>query len=92
MLNAALVAEVNAPELATSVYPTPNLSMLRPLNVATPPTAATVAVPESVAPPGLVPMASVTLAELFTRLPTASCICTVIAGAMAAPDVELVGC
>ena len=39
----------------------PALLMDRLLKVATPPTAATVVVPLSVPPPGLVPMATVTL-------------------------------
>src|SRR5437868_3615539 len=61
--------------------------------VATPPTAATVVVPESVPPPGLVPMATVMLAEeLVTVLPNASCTATCTAGEMAAPAVALVGC
>src|SRR6185369_9804366 len=61
-------------------------------NVATPPTADTVAVPDSVPPPGLVPMATVMLAvELVTVLPNVSCTATCTAGAMATPAVALVG-
>src|SRR3954447_7444209 len=61
-------------------------------NVATPPTAATVVVPDSVPPPGLVPMATVMLAvELVTVLPNASCTATCTAGLIAAPAVSLVG-
>src|SRR5688572_5028291 len=60
--------------------------------VATPLTAATVVVPDSVPPPGLVPTATVTLAvELVTVLPNASCTVTCTAGAMATPAVAFVG-
>src|SRR5437763_16476290 len=62
-------------------------------NVATPLTADTAVVPESVPPPGLVPMATVMLAvELVTVLPNASCTATCTAGEIAAPAVALVGC
>src|SRR5690348_1549541 len=61
-------------------------------NVATPLTADTVAVPDSVPPPGLAPIATVMLAvELVTVFPNASCTATCTAGAMSAPAVELVG-
>src|SRR5512132_1618786 len=59
-------------------------------NVATPAAAATVVVPDSGPPPGLVPIATVTLAvELVTVLPKASC--TVTAGEIDAPAVVWVG-
>src|SRR6185436_18298303 len=61
-------------------------------NVATPLTADTVAVPDSVPPPGLVPMATVMLAvELVTVLLNASCTVTCTAGEIDAPAVVLVG-
>src|SRR5512140_3462810 len=61
-------------------------------NVATPATAATVVVPDSVPPPGLVPMATVMIAlELGTVLPNASCTSTRTAGLIAAPAVALLG-
>src|SRR3569832_1404990 len=61
-------------------------------NVATPATAATVVVPDSVPPPGLVPMATVTLAaELVTVLPNVSCTVTCTAGAPATPATAFVG-
>src|SRR5438876_1112833 len=70
MVNAELDAPVRAPDAAVRVYPAPALSMDRLENVATPLTAATVVVPESVPPPGLVPIAAVMLAvELVTVLP-----------------------
>src|SRR5512132_105499 len=62
-------------------------------NVATPFTAATRAVPDSVPPPGLLPMATVTLAvELVTVLSNASCTATCTAGAIEAPAEALAGC
>src|SRR5512138_2526037 len=61
-------------------------------NVATPFTAGTVVVPESVPPPGLVPIATVMLAvELVTVLVNASCTVTCTAGAIATPAVALDG-
>src|SRR5512140_1600346 len=61
-------------------------------NVATPATADTVVVPDSVPPPGLVPIATVMLAvELVTVLPNASCTATCTAGAMDTPAVALLG-
>src|SRR5437667_286375 len=61
-------------------------------NVATPATADTVAVPESVPPPALLPIATVTLAvELVTVLPNVSCTATCTAGLIAAPAAALAG-
>src|SRR5437667_253844 len=61
--------------------------------LATPATADTVVVPESVPPPALLPMATVTLAvELVTVLPKVSWTVTWTAGEIAAPAVALVGC
>src|SRR4051812_19197900 len=61
--------------------------------VANPLAAATVVVPDSVPPPGLMPMASVTLAdEPVTVLPKASCTATTTAGAIATPATALLGC
>src|SRR5262245_16767540 len=62
-------------------------------NVATPAFAATVVVPESVPPPGLVPIASVMLAvEVVTVFPNASCTTACTDGLIATPAVALVGC
>src|SRR5512139_2362097 len=62
-------------------------------NVATPLTAGAIVAPDSVPPPGLVPMATVIMAvELVTVLLNASCTATCSAGANAAPAVALVGC
>src|SRR5690242_4697005 len=61
--------------------------------LATPADADAVVVPDSVPPPGLVPMATVMLAvELVTVFPNASCTVTCTAGLMALPAVALVGC
>src|SRR5262245_10712495 len=61
-------------------------------NVATPALADTVVVPESVPPPGLVPMATAMLAvELVTVLLTASCTVTCTAGPIATPGGASVG-
>src|SRR5687767_15474347 len=66
--------------------------MERVENVATPATAATVVVPDSVPPPGLVPIATVMLAvELVTVLLKASCTVTCTAGLIATPAVAFVG-
>src|SRR5512146_1881339 len=62
-------------------------------NVATPLTAATVVVPDSVPPPGLVPMATVTFAvELVTVFPNVSWTATCTAGERFTPAVALLGC
>src|SRR5881628_3815682 len=62
MLNGVLVAPPSPVALAVSVYPVPVLLMARLENIATPFTAATVAAPERVPPPGFAPRATVTLA------------------------------
>ncbi len=61
MLNAADAAVVSPVAAADSVYPMPALLMDRPGNVATPATAATVVVPDSVPPPGFDAIESETL-------------------------------
>src|SRR5262249_44788749 len=67
--------------------------MVRVEKVATPATAATLVVPPSVPPPGLVPMAMATVAvEVVTVFPNASCTSTATAGEMAAPTAVLLGC
>src|SRR5512146_3599954 len=61
-------------------------------NVATPFTADTVVVPDSVPPPGLVPIATVMLAlDVVTRLPVPSSTSTWTAGENATPATALVG-
>src|SRR5512133_1847916 len=67
--------------------------MERVEKVATPADADTVVVPDSVPPPGLVPIATVMLAvELVTVFPNWSCTVTCTAGAIATPAVALAGC
>src|SRR5512147_461569 len=66
--------------------------MERSLKVATPALADAVVVPDSVPPPGLVPMAIVMLAlELVTVLLNWSCTVTCTAGVMDTPATALVG-
>src|SRR5437764_1330800 len=61
--------------------------------LATPLTAATVRVPDSVPPPGLVPMATVMLAAELVTIGRASCwAATCTAGLTATPGVAMVGC
>src|SRR5262245_40831116 len=61
-------------------------------SVATPATADAVVVPDSVPPPGLVPIATVMLAvEVVTVLLNASCTVTCTAGVIDAPAISLVG-
>src|SRR2546423_6719977 len=66
--------------------------MLSPENVATPPLAATVAVPDSVPPPGLVPIATVMFpVNPVAVLPLPSCAVSWTAGVIVAPATVLVG-
>src|SRR3989475_6402517 len=66
--------------------------MLSPVNVATPLTALDDVVPERVPPPGLVPMATVTLPPTAVAVfPSASCAVTCTAGVIAAPAMVVVG-
>src|SRR5437773_6196515 len=66
--------------------------MLSPVNVATPLTALDDVVPERVPPPGLVPMATVTLPpNAVAVFPWASCAVTCTAGVIAAPAMALLG-
>src|SRR5207248_999600 len=93
MLKALLVTPVTPLELAESLYPVPALSIDSPGNVATPLEAFTVAVPDSVPLPGLVPIAIVTLAELdVTVLAKASCNVTAGDGVIELPEAVFVGC
>jgi hypothetical protein len=91
-LNALLVADVSPPALAVSVYPAPTLLILRLENVATPPTAVTGVVPDSVPPPAFVPMAMVTEFAAETTFPSASSMLTCTAGVIDDPAPTLLGC
>src|SRR5262245_38328675 len=82
--------ELRAPDVACSRYPNPDLSMLRFVNLATPPTALTVVVPLNVPLPGLRASERVTgSAKLETRLPLGSRASITTAGVMIAPAVVL---
>ena len=90
-LKAALVW-VSPAAPAVKVYALPTLLMLNPGNVATPLTAATVAVPARVPPPGFEPIATVTFPEkAVTVFPWASCPVTWSAGEIVAPATTFVG-
>src|SRR2546429_6741504 len=92
-LNAALVAPPPTPEEpAVSVYPVPVLLMLNRENVAMPPAAATLDVPERAPPPGFMPIATVTEPlNAVAVLPCASCAVTWTAGVIVAPATVVVG-
>jgi hypothetical protein len=92
MSNVLLVAPVSEPLNTVSVYPVPPLLIERSENVATPPTAATVFVPDNVPPRGLDPIATVTFAVEEVRFPNWSSIRTVTAGLIAAPAAVFDGC
>src|SRR5207247_8102040 len=93
MLNALLVAGVSVPEVALSVSPVPSESIVRFANVATPFTAFTGALPESVPPAGLLSMAMATApVKLLTVSPDASRAATVTAGVIATPTCVVPGC
>ncbi len=92
MLNVALVAAVSPALVADSVYPAPALLIDSPENVATPATAPTVVVPDSVPPPGLAAIESVTLPVNAVAVAfVASFAVTTIAGAMPTPATALLG-
>ena len=66
--------------------------MDKPLKVTSPPKAATVVLPESVPPAGLVPMAKVMESvAVMTWFPLASCTCTLIVGEIASVAMASVG-
>src|SRR5512143_1478566 len=91
--NGVLVAPGRPPAAVVSVYPLPTWSMLRVEKVATPATAATVVVPDSVPPPGFAPIAMVTLpVNAVAVFPKPSRAVTWTAGVMTPPALEVVGC
>src|SRR5437773_2509678 len=91
ILNAALV--VLPRPVARRVGPVRALSMLRPGNLATPATAATVLVPDKVPLLGFVPIATVMFpVNPLAVLPLASWAVTSTAGVIAAPAVVVLGC
>jgi hypothetical protein len=68
IVNDELVAPVRTPLAAVSVYPTPELLILRSLNVATPLVALTISVPANVPLLGFVPIATVIGAALVVTI------------------------
>src|SRR5438445_5092844 len=90
-LNAALVPPPTPAAPAVRVYPTPVLLMLNPENVAMPPAAATLDVPERAPPPGFVPLATVTGAvDAVAVFAFASCRVTGAAGGVGDPAAGVV--
>src|SRR3989442_8207157 len=80
-------------ELSCGLYRSPALSILRFANVATPFTAFTGALPESVPPAGLLSMAiEMAPVKLVTVFPDASRAVTVTAGVIATPTWVVLGC
>src|SRR3990172_10279104 len=93
MVKAVLVAPVNPVAVAVSVYPVPLRLMLRWEKAATPATAATVVVPDSVPTLGFVPIAMVTSpVNPVARLPSASRALTATAGVIVALATVVLGC
>jgi hypothetical protein len=93
MEKAVLVAPVRPVALAASVYPFPVRLMERLPKVATPLTAATVVVPESVPLPGFEEIAIVTFpVKDVMVVPPLSTARTVMAGEIDAPACSVVGC
>src|SRR5207249_3425511 len=92
MLNALLVAWVSVPEVAVSVEPLPTLSIVRFANVATPFTAFTGPLPDSVAPPALPRAREIAPVKLGTEFKDARMTVSVTAGVNATPSCVLLGC
>jgi hypothetical protein len=91
-VKAPLVAGRRLPAVAVSVYPAPALLMLRLEKFATPFTGVTVVVPESVPPPGLVPIATVIVpVAVVTVLSTTSRTVT-LNGGIVPPENDAPGC
>ena len=88
----ALVAPVSPVAVAVSVYPLPARSMLRFEKLATPFTAATLLVPDSVPPLGFVPRATVMVPlKVASVLPAPSRAATCTGGEIVLPAVALLG-
>jgi hypothetical protein len=90
----AALVPVIAPDAARSVYPVPLLSMLRSSKTATPATAVTDWVPDSVAPSVPVPVVMDTMtapAKFTSTLSWSSRASTSRAGVIAAPAVAALG-
>src|SRR5947208_4876760 len=92
MLNELLVACVRVAVVAVSLSPAPPFSIVRFANVATPFTAFTGPLPDSVAPPALPRAREIAPVKLGTVFPDASRAVTVTAGVIATPTCVLLGC
>src|SRR5947208_1019714 len=92
MLNELLVACVRVAVVAVSLSPAPPFSIVRFANVATPFTAFTGPLPDSVAPPALPRAREIAPVKLGTVFPDASRAVTVTAGGIATPRWALRGC
>src|SRR5438876_114372 len=93
MLKVALVTPRSPSAEKLSVYPVPTLSIDKSENVASPPTAATVVMPERVPPPGLAAIATVTCpVKVVARFPSPSSARTFTAGLKLLPPVIVLGC
>src|ERR1041384_5224855 len=91
-VNALLLAPVRPVAVAVRPYSVASPVPRRSQNTATPLTAATVVVPDSVPQAGLPVRASVIpFVAVVTVLPDSSCTATTTAGAIAAPAVTLLG-
>src|SRR5947208_2625333 len=92
MLTALLVAGVRLPPVATILPPRRSSDLVRFANVATPFTAFTGPLPDSVAPPALPRAREIAPVKLGTVFPDASRAVTVTAGAIATTTCVLHGC
>src|SRR2546427_406646 len=93
MLKVALVTPRSPSAEKLSVYPVPTLSIDKSENVASPPTAATVVMPERVPPPGLAAIATVTNpVKLVTSSPSPPSPRPSTAGLKLLPPVIVLGC
>src|SRR5207249_3999865 len=92
MLNALLVAGVRVGRAAGRVWAVATLSIGRFVNVATPFTAFTGPLPDSVAAPAWPRARDIAGVKLGTVLPDASRAVTVTAGVIVAPTCVLLGC
>lgn len=91
ILKAFEIASVAPARLAFNVYPVPALLIDKSANVAIPPTAVFVSMPDKAPPPALAPMLKVML-SLLRILFAASLISTLGEGVIVAPAFVLVGC
>src|SRR5437667_435153 len=92
MLNELLVAWVSEREGVVKGEPVPTVAVVRFANVATPFTAFTGPLTDSVAPPAWTRAREIARVNLGTVFPAASRAVTVSAGVMATPTCVLLGC